>query len=171
MLVRALRISRIRTPRPLCRLSARNPALSHTSLAPQPKRTYGTTQKTPQSPSLFEAVNNRDIKELLELYRHDPTAFFQTGDDGANALHFAATCPDSALMVELLIATGTPIDSQTIESKKTPLHLAAEYKNLGAMKILIQAGADMSKKNKEGKTPLELMKKQPTITIDDVLKP
>jgi ankyrin repeat protein len=40
----------------------------------------------------------------------------------------------------------------------TPLHLAVEHGNMAVADLLVERGADLSKKNMKGQTPVELIR-------------
>lgn len=119
--------------------------------APSPIRLNTTTQDHPAC--IITSIMKQDLKGLLDLAATDPTVFTEKRD-GITPLHFAATCPDSATMIEIIIAAGTPIDAQT-NTGDTALHLAARNNNMPAIKELLKKGADATVKNKAGKTALE----------------
>lgn len=57
--------------------------------------------------------------------------------------------------MEALISSGAELEKK--DSKlNTPLHYAAGYGRVQALKLLLEAGADGSAKNETGKTPADL---------------
>ena len=73
-------------------------------------------------------------------------------DLGETALYFAVEHPD---IVTLLLYAGADTEVGTIGALSTPLHLAASRKGLTAtVKALIEAGADVDRRNALDLTPL-----------------
>lgn len=75
---------------------------------------------------------------------------------GAQAIHFASTRDDSAIL-DLLLKHGAKPDAAT-DNGSRPLHIAAGLGNLALVKNLIAAGADFSLKDSQGKTAADLAK-------------
>lgn len=73
------------------------------------------------------------------------------------ALHIAARSGDVEIMKLLLKRNPTHMDQEN-DSGMTPLHLAVEYGNMAVADLLVERGADLSKKNMKGQTPVELIR-------------
>lgn len=75
--------------------------------------------------------------------------------DGYSTLHLAAcNCRDKELIRKVL-KKGTDIECENC-NRDTPLHCAASFGNLVMVKRLIECGADPTKRNNGGLTPIEL---------------
>ena len=61
-------------------------------------------------------------------------------------------------MVKLLMASNELDVNPLDDYKNTPLHISCEDGNVEIVKLLLNAGADRSRQNKEEKTPFELAK-------------
>ncbi|KXT18471.1 hypothetical protein AC579_2243 [Pseudocercospora musae] len=74
---------------------------------------------------------------------------------GNTVFHLATKSHDpSALLLEYVSSVGLPVDVQN-DWGETPLHLASEWPaNITALKFLVEAGADINKKNYRGHSPL-----------------
>lgn len=70
----------------------------------------------------------------------------QVNHDGWTPLHYAAAGPDSAPVVELLLAHGAQVDAKS-PNGTTPLMMAARYGSEASVQILLAAGADRRVKN------------------------
>ena len=104
------------------------------------------------------------------LLEQGAKAGFQLQGTGETALH-AALCkanrPTYNQIVKLLLAYGANPNCPTIPGKETgcfmrdvytrgetPLHRAAAFGNVGAIQMLLEAGADKTLKDANGDTPL-----------------
>ncbi len=90
-------------------------------------------------------VNHRDYDDLddLTVRGHVP-------------LHTTCTNPDAT---KVLLKAGADPNRQYFLSKNTPLHQAAKHGSLEVVRMLVNAGADISIQNKEGKTAEQLAKR------------
>ena len=108
------------------------------------------------------------LVELLLKSRANP--HFVHGESGENLLHVAVAKSDegadTAQCVALLLGTGVDPNGKTKQGvptdsfynvtvySETPLHWAAAYGDEATVKMLIDAGADVSIKDGRGDTPL-----------------
>ncbi|MBL7696830.1 MAG: ankyrin repeat domain-containing protein [Chitinophagaceae bacterium] len=108
------------------------------------------------------------VRWLLEKGANPNFTFKGTGE---NALHYTI-CKTSEMearteIVRLLVAAGTDIHKKTIRGAvtlcfmrdaflkaETPLHRAAAYGNETIIRLLTEAGADLSTKDANGDTPM-----------------
>jgi hypothetical protein len=106
--------------------------------------------------------------QLAIFYVEHGANINHAGCHGGTALHWAAWCGRDKL-VKKLVHSGALIDKLCINFKSTPLFWAIHgLKNGGenpqnyleCVKILLQAGADKSIPNVEGKTPFELLSEE-----------
>ncbi|XP_069036124.1 transient receptor potential channel pyrexia [Lepisosteus oculatus] len=74
---------------------------------------------------------------------------------GVTPLHVAAAL-DYEEMVELLIERKASLGARTVRDLQTPLHFAAKNDAVGALKILLKHGADISSRDYKQRTPLHL---------------
>nr|XP_015218192.1 PREDICTED: transient receptor potential channel pyrexia-like [Lepisosteus oculatus] len=74
---------------------------------------------------------------------------------GVTPLHVAAAL-DYEEMVELLIERKASLGARTVRDLQTPLHFAAKNDAVGALKILLKHGADISSRDYKQRTPLQL---------------
>ncbi len=75
----------------------------------------------------------------------------------ATALHAAAYAGRSE-PARLLIQYGVAIDAQGPYNGYTALHDAIWQNNVETARVIIEAGADLTLRNQEGQTPLEMAK-------------
>lgn len=59
-------------------------------------------------------------------------------------------------MIKILLEHGAAVNMQSGRDKMTPIHLAAEDGDVECVRTLIEAGADVSTRNKKQQTPLHL---------------
>ena len=69
----------------------------------------------------------------------------------------SATGRDYDQIVRLLLEAGADIHAIMKKSGETALHVAAERTSVKAMKVLLEFGADVTAKNNDGKTSLDLL--------------
>lgn len=108
------------------------------------------------------------VKWLLDKGENANFAFTNTGE---NALHYTLSktseMNDRAEIVKVLIGAGIDVNKKTFAGKSTlcfmrdaylkgesPLHRAAAYGNVAIIKMLLDAGAEVSMKDANGDTPL-----------------
>lgn len=74
---------------------------------------------------------------------------------GRTPLHYAANYPIDHNIFKMLIEKKSLIDA--VDDKgRTPLHLAAKYGNMREVRVLLTAGADVNREDKQGNTPCGL---------------
>lgn len=57
---------------------------------------------------------------------------------------------------EFFIVTAADIEARTYKDKQTPLHFAAKNDAVGAVRMLLQNGADITVRDYKERTPLQL---------------
>lgn len=114
----------------------------------------------------FKITNNAfngNIKEarrlLNRLYKLVPIEAIQNqfkvpGDESHGILHNAIEAKDLVFTRELIKKYKIFVDDNSLRYMITPLHLAAENGDIKIAKFLIENGADVNAKNREGFTPL-----------------
>jgi len=79
---------------------------------------------------------------------------------GINALHIAVACRRNDDVISYLIVEhNIPIDGRD-ENDNTPLHVAVAMENVPATAELLTRGASKSAVNKDGQTPMQVLKDQ-----------
>tara|TARA_B110000259_G_scaffold130501_1_gene147250 strand:- start:1314 stop:2294 length:981 start_codon:yes stop_codon:yes gene_type:complete len=63
-------------------------------------------------------------------------------------------------IVKQLIQNGAKINVRDTDEHNTPLHLACDSGDIEIVKLLIKKGANLSKKNKNNETPLDIARKR-----------
>lgn len=94
---------------------------------------------------------------VLELSGDDASALVNTAGtrEGWKALHCAAAAGQNPA-VEFLIACGAEVDCQSPTHAWTPLLLAAQSGSQDSVAVLLNHGADILAKTREGRTAFEL---------------
>ncbi|XP_064381820.1 arf-GAP with SH3 domain, ANK repeat and PH domain-containing protein 1-like isoform X2 [Halichondria panicea] len=118
-----------------------------------------STDKDTLLHELAEAVDSRDIKQLLQVYTEgvNLTAPLPGYSRGITALHLAIELEDltSLHIVDFLLGNGHT-ENVVDDDGNTPLHLAVSNDNPQCVKLLLNHGADITIKNKEGRNPMDL---------------
>ncbi|KAL4659255.1 ankyrin repeat and SOCS box protein 16 isoform X2 [Arapaima gigas] len=89
--------------------------------------------------------------QLLLAHGADPD---RLAADGSAALHFCNSPPTFACAQLLLQVGGASVNIRSREGELTPLHVAARRGLEEHVELLLQHGADVSARNREGETPL-----------------
>ncbi|XP_041068816.1 arf-GAP with SH3 domain, ANK repeat and PH domain-containing protein 2-like isoform X1 [Carcharodon carcharias] len=114
---------------------------------------------------LFEAVRNKDLLALLQMYTEGvdftaPLTLPDGQDLGETPLHLAVRLADrtSLALVDFLIQNGGGLDVRTGEGN-TPLHYCSLYNKTESLKLLLKGKANMQIGNVPGETALDVAKK------------
>ena len=114
------------------------------------RRTQGEQRNTKDESVLMMAAFKGDLDIARALIDKDA----DVNKPGWTPLHYAAT-KGHLKMMDLLLEHYAFIDAQA-PNGNTPLMMAAFYSTPEAVKLLIQAGADVNMRNSGGKTALDL---------------
>lgn len=101
---------------------------------------------------LVETGNIKKIRSLPQPYRE----INGKNERGVTALHTASLLKDYRI-TELLLSMGADPNLQTPDGE-APLHLAAKRGNFKSALLLIQAGANFTQLNQNGKSAIDLAK-------------
>lgn len=113
-----------------------------------PKIEVEARNKNDESPLMLAALNNQlDIAKALIDKDAD------VNKPGWAPLHYAAT-KGHVDMINLLLENDAYIDAES-PNKTTPLMMAAMYGTTGAVKALLEAGADPTLKNEQGLSAID----------------
>lgn len=118
------------------------------------------------STSLHDAASFLGTEKIVKLLlNHGANVDTKNNSGFTPVMH--AVFEDNVKVLEMLIAVGANVDAG---NDYTPLHVAAsQSKNLKTLKLLIDAGADLEVKDKNGKTPLNWAVKKENIDTINVL--
>jgi Arf-GAP/SH3 domain/ANK repeat/PH domain-containing protein len=113
--------------------------------------------------SLREAVDSRDIRNLLQVYADgaDMCASLPDRSDNFNALHLAVEQEDMTTLhiVEFIASNSRAIEHQDIKGD-TPLHLAAVFSSYHCLQLLLTKRPDFTLVNKSSQTPLDIAEEE-----------
>ncbi|CAM9550754.1 unnamed protein product, partial [Hapterophycus canaliculatus] len=104
---------------------------------------------------LYLASQNGHTQLVLDLIAAGADASVKT-NRGFTAMHVAARCGRLSVLKALLDA-GEAVDSLSSPAETTPLHLSAGFSRLSCVEELLRRGADPSRENKRGATPLDMV--------------
>lgn len=103
---------------------------------------------------VFEAAAVGDVARLGALLDEDPTRVGTFAEDGFTALHLAAFFRHVGAL-RLLLERGAPVDVvATNPMQVRPLHSAAASGETEAVRLLVEAGADVNARQQGGYTPI-----------------
>lgn len=97
------------------------------------------------------------LKGELELCRQLLETGAAADHEGWTPLHYAAAQEESRI-VELLLARGVKVDAES-PNRTTPLMMAAGYGSEEAVRLLLKAGADPTRRNAQGLDPADFATK------------
>jgi len=119
--------------------------------------------------------NNGDTALMIASYMANKPAVaalldkdVEVNKTGWTALHYAATAGDCGI-IKLLLDKSAYIDAES-PNKTTPLMMAARTGQMAAVKLLIEAGADVSLKNDQGMTAADFAINHEFTDVAAVLK-
>lgn len=105
---------------------------------------------------LHQAADNSqyELAELLLKFGADPNL---QQDDGDTPLHHAAFRSDVQMLSALLKHSADP-NKENYMFGRTPVHYAADCDSLEAIELLLSFRADLHRKDKKNRAPIDLMK-------------
>jgi ankyrin repeat protein len=92
----------------------------------------------------------------------------QVNRPGWTALHYAAINGNPEI-IKVLLDASAYIDAESAEGRMTPIMLAAVRGRVAAVRVLQQEGADVTLKNADGMTVLDLARRFQQADVIDVL--
>ncbi|GFH49784.1 hypothetical protein CTEN210_06260 [Chaetoceros tenuissimus] len=120
-------------------------------------RVYIKSEKDEALLSLIESMAELDNLKKDQINRLISDGASLTG---INALHIAVACRRNDDVISYLIVEhNMPIDGRD-ENDNTPLHVAVAMENVSATAELLTRGASKSAVNKDGQTPMQVLKDQ-----------
>jgi len=114
---------------------------------------FKSMYKDTVSHDCFCSMASLEEKEEIEHQIAKGADVNARGDHGFTPLHAAA---DRLEITELLIANGADVNAKDVHAEATPLHDAANFRNIKTTELLIRHGADVNAKDIHGYTPLHL---------------
>lgn len=115
-------------------------------------------------------IISRTIRSVLEALLDEGADITGRDDENRTALHLAAQleCPAT---LSALIDAGENIHACTGEEGDTPLHLIARNdRGSGVCELLIEAGADPTRRNRNGDTPISLAVTEESQILQNLLQ-
>ena len=102
---------------------------------------------------IHDAARDGDLDKVIELAIENPQSLYSFCDMGKTPLHWASGKGQLEVVKVLLNRFKVPVDIQNA-NQGTPLHVAASQAQYGSAVILIDHGANIDAKAKDGATPL-----------------
>jgi ankyrin repeat protein len=107
--------------------------------------------------SSASSICNSDTLSLTNLLAELPLLIHcRMNDEGHTLLHLACERLEASVCVELLCSVGAPVEA-VMSNGLSALHVAALYKNLAAMTVLLSYGASADLPDQNGFTPLHIV--------------
>ncbi|KAL8194191.1 UNVERIFIED_CONTAM: hypothetical protein K2H54_003674 [Gekko kuhli] len=114
------------------------------------------TDKQKRQPDIFHALKMGNFQLVKEITDEDPTQVNIVNDDGASPLMIVAVTGQLPL-VQLLVSRNAEIDKQDNAHGWTALMQATYHGNKEVVKYLLNQGADVSLRAKNGYTAFDLI--------------
>ena len=107
--------------------------------------------------ALLFAVCSQSTETVEALLKHDGSLIECKDYTGRSALHYAIFNPHQRQVdiIRTLLEAGVPVDVPDSELK-TPMHHACEASKPRGIRLLIKWGANLTARDKSGKTPYDL---------------
>jgi ankyrin repeat protein len=103
---------------------------------------------------IINAATNGDVDEVAAILSIDSRLTRAVSADGWTPLHLAAHYGHAAV-AEMLIANNADVHARSANAMRNqPLHAAAAGRQVGASRVLLDAGADVNCRQTGGYTPL-----------------
>ena len=106
----------------------------------------------------MKAAETDDLEKFKSLLKKRKVKINDYGSNGNRPLHIAAGKWGKEALIEEILSKGAIVDIRNIY-KQTPLHFAAAFGRLEAIKTLIENGAETQAKDASGLTPLQIAEK------------
>ena len=94
-----------------------------------------------------------DLQSLQLLWAHGADVNQPWATDGSNTLYASLQWATTPIGVQWLLEHGDDPDPVFAANGETPLHVAARRWDVAMVKMLVQCGADVSRKRADGRTP------------------
>ncbi len=102
------------------------------------------------------AIFEKNIKSIIVLLEYGSRTDIMYPIDNLTPIHFATLLGHQATLKILLDFSSKEIINKCTKKLETPLHLAILENDLSIIKLLIEYGADINLKNKNGCTALDV---------------
>lgn len=108
--------------------------------------------------ALEKAIRTNQLP-ILKLYEKREYLFTNaiSRDQGDTILHFGVQSGCDPSIIRYLLAWSADVNARTSSHQLTPLHYAAAIHSVKNIQILMEAGADIDAKARNGQTPLAML--------------
>jgi hypothetical protein len=104
------------------------------------------------------AIYEKKLLHINILLNHGARIDINYPNNNMNSLHFAILIGHQAILKVLIDNCNKSLLNSFNKNLNTPLHLAVLEESISLVNLLIENGANVNLKNKEGYTPLDLVK-------------
>lgn len=108
------------------------------------------------TPLRISMMGNSDVEVMRLLIDRDPKAIELESNSSCTPLGYACIADSRQDLARVLIEKGASIDSVANVLGSRPLHITSYFGSVKIAQLLLNAGANINKKNDEGDTPLRV---------------
>lgn len=125
---------------------------------------YDLNKPNPNTKSIFEythlnlAIYEKKLNAIIILLNHGVRTDVIYPFDDRSSIHIAVLIGHQGILKVLLGYSSKETINFLNKKFESPLHLAVINNDISSVKLLVESGADINQKNKEGYTPLDLSK-------------